>query len=107
MDSTLIGIYIKGLRLVAHGSHGIFRHALLEEVGLPVQGDRFHKREGIFRLVELWVSQGREQVVRDELYILAHHLLVHPFQVAGERLVHESQLHVYRFANNVFHNGLL
>lgn len=66
--------------------------ALLEEVGLSGQGDVLHEVEGVGRLVELLVTEGKQQPVGDELNVLLHQVGVHAEQRTWECLGQELLL---------------
>ena len=72
----------------------VFSDALLEEVGLALQGDHLHPIEGVGRVEDLAVSQGRQQAICDELDVLGHQVLIHSDQIAGESPADELPLHL-------------
>jgi hypothetical protein len=70
----------------------VLADALLEEVGLAAEGDVLHEVEGVGGLVDLFVAEGDEESVSDELDVLLHQGGVHAEQGAGESLGQELLL---------------
>jgi hypothetical protein len=50
---------------------------LLEEVGLPLEGNHVHPLEGVLVVVVLGYSECEQKSISDEPYVLAHQSRVH------------------------------
>ena len=71
---------------------GVFRHTLLEEVGLALKRNHIHKVEGIGGIVDLLIAKSDEQTIGDELDVLTHELGVHADEGDGESISQELLL---------------
>ena len=66
---------------------------LFEEVGLALEGDHFHEVEGVGDIEVLFVAEGDEEAISDELDVLGHQVGVHADQADGEGVADEVLLH--------------
>jgi hypothetical protein len=85
----------------------VLADALLEEVGLALQGDELHPVERVGDAVHPLVPQRHEQAVGDELDVLAHEGAVHADERAGERVADELALDVDGVGDDLPHAGLI
>ena len=103
------------LEIVVHGERvrcalllpdvrlGVLPDALLEKVGLALEGDHDHPVERVVRVVHLGAAERLEEAVGAELNVLAHHVRVHPDQLDGETVLHELLLDRDGVADNLVH----
>lgn len=80
--------------LVADAGLGVLADALLEEVGLALDGDEVHPVEGVALVEELGHAEAGEEVVRDELDVLDHEVRVDADEGHGEGVRNELLLGV-------------
>mmetsp|Transcript_33811 Transcript_33811/g.82954 ORF Transcript_33811/g.82954 Transcript_33811/m.82954 type:complete len:368 (-) Transcript_33811:96-1199(-) len=85
----------------------VLAHALLEEVGLALEGDELHPVEGVDGVVLLGHAEGHQQVVCHELDVLLHQVAVHAHQPHGQRVAHELLLDLHRLRHDLPHHALL
>ena len=74
---------------MVNASLGVFRHTLLEEVGLALERDHVHEVEGVGSIVDLLVAERDEETVGNKLDVLAHELGVHTDERNGESISQE------------------
>merc|ERR550537_447664 len=99
----------EALRLLLASHHPcllVLPDPLLEEVGLPLQGDELHPVERILRAPDLRMTQGGEEAVRHEFNVLRHEHVVHAYQVTRQSLADELPLHLHRPADDLVDHGL-
>jgi hypothetical protein len=79
----------------------VITNTLLEEVGLASEGNVLHEIEGVGRLIELLVSERKEQTIGDELNVLLHEVGVHAKESARKSLGQEFLLNLDSFGDDV------
>ena len=91
----------RGRSRVVDACLGVFRHALLKEVGLALKRNHVHEVEGIGSIVDLLIAKSNEQTVGNELDVLAHELGVHTDEGDGESISQELLLDDDRLLDNL------
>mmetsp|Transcript_15251 Transcript_15251/g.33601 ORF Transcript_15251/g.33601 Transcript_15251/m.33601 type:complete len:238 (-) Transcript_15251:447-1160(-) len=92
---------------IAAGHHAcllVLTHALLEKVGLALQGNHLHPIKRIRGVPDLAVPQCTQQAIRHKLNILCHQILVHADEVTWQRATDEVPLHFNGSTDDVLNN---
>ena len=75
--------------LAGHSTLGIFSNALLEEVGLALQRDECHPREGVVSFVDLGLAELDKETIGTEFDILCHCLRTDAYERRWYRFIDE------------------
>ena len=75
--------------------------AMLEEVSLTLERNKFHPVERVHRVVKLGRSELHEESVGDEFNVRAHQVGVHADEGTTQRIAHELLLNLDRVTDDL------